>query len=992
MAVKRKMNNVVFSVIWGAVVVVVLAALIVANVLAGMFAPIITTALGQTNVKIVPGEDDGKGDYEYFKSEFASADELHAASERLCEEVMGEGLVLLKNEGETLPLGDAKKVSLFNMGSYDIVYGGTGSGGIDVSTAPKLKAAFESVGYSVNDKLWKFYEDTYKANDKYHRGNMALAGDGATGSEFRVNEVPYDVLTADAKSAYAQYNDAAIVVLSRSGGEGSDLTMHTSEHADGKGYLTLTPAEKSVFAALEAENAFDKVIVVVNSSNAMELGFLDEYSKIKSALWIGGPGQTGLYAVCKAIKGDIVPSGRLVDTYVKDAMSAPAAYNFGDISYTNASELDHLSEPYFGSSRQYTAKNYVAYLEGIYVGYRYYETRYEDVVLGAAGAGGYAYADTVMYPFGYGLSYTTYTYSNVTVKEKDDDTFTVSVKVKNDTATAGKEVVQVYLNSPYTAYDKSNGIEKSAVQLVGFDKVSFAANEEKTVSVDVAKEELRAYDAKSAKTYILDAGDYYFSVGKNAHDALNNVLAAKKRDGETVDEAKMTAAGDASLTAKWKKSGTDPDKTVFATGENDKAIANRFADADIKYYYPDQADAKYVSRSDWTGTLPTAKLTLTATEKVKTDLAAKTDIDTPAKTAKMPTFGAQNGLTVVMLKGKDYDHPDWEKLLDQMTKEEMIALTTIGGYKTYPISSVAYPGTTDKDGPAGISGTLVGGKGSKCMAYPAEIVRAATWNRELTERLGQLVGEDGLYAGIHGWYAPAMNIHRTAFTGRTFEYYSEDPYLSGMIGASEVKGAKSKGMMTYIKHFAVNDQDTNRKGLATYANEQSIREIYLRPFELAVRVGGSNAVMTSHNRIGTRWAASHASLLNDVLRGEWGFVGHIVTDYVGTPVYQSALEAIVNGNDLMLSTNVSNEDLSPEKNNPFVMTQVRKACHNILYTGVNSAAMNGVKDTDRVEVVLATWQKWLIVLDVFLGAALIAAVVWVVIRVLRNRKLQKGEA
>ena len=965
---RKKWSNKLFAGLWGAVLAIVLVALIIANVVALNYATIITTYFGHTTSKVENGNDSAI----YYESDYASDEDLYQAGLEMCETVEGEGLVLLKNEDDALPLGEGMKVSLFSESSVDLIYGGTGSGSVDTSTAKDLKTVFEDVGYEVNGTLWDFYKGNHET---YSRSNPSIF---ASQNNFAINECPVSEYTQEVKDSFAQYSDAAIVVIARSGGEGDDLSRQLDESEGGGTYLELTTQEKEMLEMV-AGAGFDKIVVLINSCNAMELGFLDqaEYG-IDACIWMGAAGQNGLSAVAAAVKGDINPSGHLVDTYAYDSLSSPAMQNFGGLEYTNGSELDNLSESYFGVMTQYTGKNYVVYQEGIYVGYRYYETRYEDAVMGTGNAGDYDYASTVQFPFGYGMSYTTFEHSNFTFTP-NGDTLTVTVDVTNTGSVAGKDVVQIYFQSPYTDYDKANGIEKASVELCGFAKTGeLAPGETETVTVEVNKEELRTYDADGAKTYILDAGDYYFAEGDNAHEALNNILAAK---GYTTADG-MTANGDADKAAKWTQSTLDT--TTYSVSDTGVAITNQFDSADIQHYYP---DITYLTRSDWEGTFPQT-LELTATEELKADLAAGPDTSEEGYT--MPTMGADNGLTAAMLIGKDHDDPMWDDLLDQMTADEMITLVSLGGYRTTQVNSISYLGTTDQDGPAGISATLVGG-GTKCMAYPAEVVMAATWNVSLINELGVLIGEDGLHGGVTGWYAPAMNTHRTPYTGRNFEYFSEDGFLAGQMGAAEVQGVQSKGIFCYIKHFALNDQETNRKGVATFSNEQAIREIYLTPFENSVRSGGAKAVMTSHNRIGATWAAGCSALNNNVLRDEWGFTGHIVTDYVGTPVYQSALQAVLAGNDMMLSTSAANENISPYKNNAHVMTAVREACHNILYTGVNSAAMNGVDENTRIVSVLPLWQTWLIAFDCVVAALILVGVVCIVRRCRKNTAAQTGK-
>lgn len=982
-----KKKNIVFAVLWYALIVIIAVALIVGNVIAMDFRSIISTTLGHDESKLVQLESDEKVDSQYFKSKHgytnddAGKEKLRKDGRALCEEIESEGMVLLMNKDGGLPLGTGKRVSLFGMTSVNPVYGGTGSGSIDTTLATKPVDAFRNVGYEVNPTLDGFYNSFLKygangkldtKNSKYIRTSASIEGNATV--DYCVNECPQHEYTAAVKDSYKDYKDAAIVFIGRSGGEGSDLSMTNSE-SGAKGYLALSKNEADMLQAVQDSADFDKIFVIVNSSNAMELEWLNDYSKIKACLWVGSVGTTGLDAVAGAFTGKYNPSGRLVDTYAADSHSAPASANFGYLQFTNAKEsgLEDINEAYMGSARQWTAMNYVTYLEGIYVGYRYYETRYEDTVLKAGNANGSAgvykstsgwnYAQEVTYPFGYGLSYTTFEYGDYNVVPRGDD-YEVTVTVTNTGSVKGKHVVQVYMQSPYTDYDRQNEIEKASIELVGFAKTDvIEPNKSETVKIVVDEEELRTYDAKNAKTYIRDGGRYYFTVGSDAHDAINNVLAAK---GKTKADG-MDADGNAALV---KSFDLKQDLKRFSSDKS--KIENQFDEADVHTYYP---DLKYLTRSDWQGTYPTTAI-LAATDKLAAALkkSGAEYVKEPDRSKySMPVTGAKNDLQLITLRGADYDDGYWDKLLDQMTVDEMLSLVALGGWKTQPVESITYKGTTDKDGPQGISGTLVSSAGEyKCMAYTSEVVLASTYNEELVERVGQMIGEDGLMAGIVGWYGPAMNTHRTPFVGRSFEYFSEDGFVGGKIAAAEVRGARSMGMYTYCKHFALNDQDTNRKGLATFANEQSIREIYLTPFEFAVKEGKSNAIMTSHNRIGTEWAAADEGLNIKVLRDEWGFVGHVITDYAGTLNYQYTAHAVMGRNFMLASAAKAKSNLEPYKDDPYVMSQVRDICHDILYSGVNSAAMNGVDQNTRVVKIMPLWMSWLITLDVVVGLLLLA--------------------
>lgn len=918
-----------------------------------------------------------------FESEFASAEDRVKEQTKVSRRIVEEGSVLLKND-DALPLAEKSKVSLFNVASTDMIYGGGGSGAINISKSATLKDSLVAAGLSVNEELWEVYKNSGK--------KRVVPGLG--GGPFVVNEYGWD---GKVSGAIGDYKDAAIVVLARTGGEGADYEqdMPANSNAAGKSeystavtnhasVLSLTDQEKTTFEELGKlkGNTFKKIIVLVNSPNPMELGFLEDSSYgIDGCLWVGNVGQEGMEAVGRILTGKVNPSGRLVDTYASSANSAPSALNSGDFSYANKTGVN-------------SGTTYIVEEEGIYVGYRYYETRYEDCVLGRFNASdkkgaydsknGWNYAEEVVFPFGYGLSYTNFEYSAFSAAESaDGKSFELSVTVKNAGSVAGKEVVQFYFQSPYI----TGGIEKSAIELCAFAKTdALDAGASAEVTVTVPKEELRAYDYKTAKTYVLDAGDYYFTCGKNAHDAVNNVLAAK---GKTVADG-MTAAGDSGLTRKWSNSAKDT--TTFSKDSvTGNPITNLFDDANLAYYGLEQ---KVLSRSDWAATYPEAYTNLKANDKMIT--ALKDEYTTDKTVTEMPTMGADGDKTLKDARGLSYDDEVWNEILDRLTWNEMAKLAGTGGYHTAGISKIDKDECIDSDGPAGISGELYGG--SSGMGFPAEIVLASTWNLDLVCRMGELVGEDGLAIGAVGWYAPATNIHRNAFAGRNYEYYSEDPFLSGKLAAAQTKGAQSKGMYVYVKHFALNDQETNRVGVSTFAYEQAIREIYLEPFETAVQEGHAHGIMSSFNRIGCQWTGASRSLLTGVLREEWGFDGHVVTDAsMMSTKYMRIANGLKAGNDLWLSTtNDYVSQLNAYQKDPAMANWLREAAHRVLYTTVNSAAMNPyiVDDGVTVETVDVTpwWEPALISLDVVVGLLLAGSVTMLVLTVKKSKKLNAAES
>lgn len=948
-----------FPVLWTVLTVLCVVLMIVGivgNVIASQYASVINIFLGVETTKIVSTGE--AGDSEYFKSDYESADELQKADYDVAERLTEEGVVLLKNENKSLPISSSAKVSVFGHASVDIVPCGTGSADIDATGAPTLKEALESRGVAVNDTLWQFYldnADDYQTNPK--KGDAGIrAGDGTVKGVYTVNEIPWNKYDASVTGSFASYNDAAIVVISRIGGEMFDIpaTLDDPQENEDGNMLSLTYNERELLEQVSKQ--FDNTIVLLNSTNAMEMDFVDqEKYGVDSVLWIGYTGVAGLYGVADVLVGNDSPSGHLVDTYCIDNTTSPSMVNMYGDEWANLADYSDLSNIQLDGNTAYNV-----YQEGIYVGYRYYETRYEDVVLGQGNAGNYDYASEVKYPFGYGLSYSTFEYSDFSVEEKDD-TFEVSVKVTNTGDVAAKEVVEVYFQSPYTDYDKENNVEKASIELCGFGKTKkLEPGKSETVTMSVDKEDLRAYDSEGAGTYILDAGDYYFTVGTDAHEALNNVLAAKAEAGASVDASKMTSAGDASFVYVWNNPEFD-DKTYSVSnyGVKDFPIENQFDSADLNKIEGSDQKITYLSRNDWEGTFPKEKYAVTLTQTMHDEMTGIKKYVPGETDEEMPTMGADNGMTLSMMIGLDYDDPLWEDLLDQVTYEEMANLIGLGYHSTTAMDSVSKPATVDENGPQGFTKKLTGVDGATC-AYTDENIMAATWNVELMEEVGKHIGEDTMAAGGSGLYGPAMNTHRNPYAGRDFEYYSEDGFLSGKIAAAEVQGIQSKGVYVYIKHFVLNDNETNCRCIATFANEQSIREIYLQPFEYAVVDGGAYNVMNAFSRIGVIWSGAHEGLMTEVLRNEWGMRGFALTDYSTSGTTYNVFLGLLAGTDSWDCSSADNWTkrlLQKESEaTPELVCAMRQATHRILYTVANSNAMNGIASGDKVVKVTPWWQ------------------------------------
>ena len=897
---------------------------------------------------------------QYYTSDFNSAEEMVNYGLALTQQVEAEGAALLMNNNNALPLAADAKVSTFSSSSVNLVYGGTGSGNIDASTADTLRTALEKVGVTVNPTLWDFY--TTGAGKDYSR---KTAGTVAKSSEVTA-EVPWDVYTDEVKDSVAQYGDAAIVTLSRVGGEGADLSYGEVN------YLALDENEKAMLqnvAEMKKNGTVKKTILLINSANALQVDFLknNEYD-IDAALWIGDVGISGINAVAEILTGKVNPSGSLVDTYCYDNFSAPAMWNFTPATYEGYVE---------GGDVPAKAKSYMIYQEGIYVGYKYYETRYEDFVTGNGNAGDYAYGDIVAYPFGYGMSYTDFTISDMNVSyNAADDTYTVTVKVTNTGDMAGKKTVQVYVQSPYTDYDKQNGVEKSAVSLVGFGKTgSIEPGASETLSMTVNKRDIASYDTYGAGTYILDAGDYYFTAATDAHNAVNNILAAK---GYTVESTngKMTADGNADLTYTWTEDALDT--TTYATSENGTAITNQLSCADPNLYEGIEETVTWLSRSDWNGTLPTETVKLTLTELLKKDLQDIRYDAADYESVEMPTLGAKNGVKLYDMIGLDYNDPKWDELLDQMTFDEMNSLIGDAFHWTMPVKSVEAPGTRDENGPQGLTASLLGNDKTQltATAFTSEDVMAATFNTEIMTEIGKVIGNNCLEADIACLYGPGNNIHRTPYGGRNFEYYSEDGFLSGMMSAYEVAAIQAKGVHVVMKHFALNDCEQNRIGLGVWLNEQAAREVYLKAFQAPVEVGNGNGVMIAYTRWGAIWSGGNYGLVTGILRNEWGCDGMIITDNVLTQ-YVNGPDGVLAGvsiYDAMMS--FVTDTLPQYKNDPVIVTAMREACHHNLYAIANSCGMNGVGADTTIKV------QELPLVSMLKNIARISAVLFIVFAVL----------
>ena len=852
-------------------------------------------------------------------------DETSDESTALVQEIAEEGIVLLKNDG-TLPLAADSNLNVFGWASTNPCYGGTGSGALsDAYPTVSLLQGLEDAGFNLNTELSDFYT-AYRA-DRPEVGMWA--------QDWTLPEPTADSYTDEMMANAKEFSDTAMVVITRVGGEGADLptdvskvtyTDNSTEYKDfeaGEHYLQLDRTERDMLD-LVCSN-FDNVIVVYNGANAMELGFINEYSQIKSAIWCPGTGQSGFEALGEIVAGTVNPSGKTSDTFVADLTATPTWNNFGYFKYDNMDEYAYTSNNFKTGEEETALPSFVNYVDGIYVGYRFYET--------AAAEGLINYDDTVVYPFGYGLSYTTFTQEMGAISE-DNGTISFDVTVTNTGDVAGKDVVEVYYNPPYT----NGGIEKASANLIQFEKTEvLQPGDSQTITVSFDAEDMASYDTYGAGCYVLEAGDYQISINSDSHNVI---------DSQTYTVASTVTYDE-----------SNPRST------DETAAVNEFAYAEGDVTYLSRADG-FANYADATA----APASMSMSDEAKATFLNNSNYnpeDYNNDSDEMPTTGAKNGIKLADLRGVDYDDAQWDSLLDELTISDMDTMIAIGGYQTSAASSVGKIMTVDCDGPASINNNFTG-IGS--VGFPSAVMIASTWNKNLALKFGESIGKMADEMEVSGWYAPAMNTHRSAFAGRNFEYYSEDGVLSGYMATNAILGAEEYGVYAYMKHFALNDQETNRtEMLCTWANEQSIREIYLKPFEMSVKEGGAKAVMSSFNYIGTQWAGGTSALCNTVLRDEWGFRGFVLTDYFGVYGYMDSDMGIRGGTDCMLVAYDTETNHVTDTTSATGVLAMRQACKNIMYTVVNSRAY----DPENLTEGLMNWQIMAIVIDVIFAALII---------------------
>lgn len=886
----------------------------------------------------------------------AITEETAANSREVVETVANEGVLLLDNDG-TLPLSDVTNINVFGWASTNPVYGGTGSGSVDISTATDLLTGLANAGFNTNTELSQFYVD-------YRADRPAITINN--GQDWTLPEPTADSYSQELLDNAKAFSDTAIIVLARVGGEGADLphdmgavldgsynqgTKYTNatytnngdydDFGPGSTYLELSQTERDL-VDLVTEN-FDDVIIVYNGANPLEMGWINDYEQIKGLVVCPGAGATGFNSLGNVLKGTVNPSAKTVDTWVYDLTTTPYYNNIGHFAYDNTEDVAQAAKESWDAADGIVS--FVNYTEGIYVGYKFYET--------AAVEGLIDYETTVQFPFGYGLSYTSFEQTmgelNVT-----DGTISVDVTVTNTGSVAGKDVVQLYVNPPYT----NGGIEKAAANLIAFAKTTElapGASETLTLTFDI--EDMASYDDQGNGCYVLESGAYEISLRTDSHTVVDtkvyNVDSTIVYDEENKRESDLIAA---------------TNQFDYARGEDNGIVYLSRADGFANYDEATAPPTSYSLNRD------VYEITGNGTYDV---YAYNNDEDV------MPTTGAENGLTLYDLRGYDYDDPLWESLLDQLSVDDMVEMIGFGGYGSPAISSVGKLKALDADGPQGISARVSATADSTSgLGYCSVIMLAMSWNTDLAQTYAAGLGREARDLGVDGWYAPSMNIHRSAFAGRNFEYFSEDAVLSAYMAAAECQGVYEYNLYPFIKHFALNDQETNRNGmLCTWSTEQAIREIYLKPFEKCIKEAGNNpiSVMASYNYIGTVWATANPDLLNTVLREEWGFQGMVLSDYFGNYGYMDADKAVRGGCSMMLATS-GNDAIMTDTTSATSVIAMRQACKDIMYTMVNSYTYETYDPND-----IPGWVRTFYIVD---GVGIAALAILEVLLILNYRKKQ----
>lgn len=1074
---KKLFSKTLWGILTGIFAVVCAAVLILTYVAFNLASAAINMMFG-TSTMITVDDPDAEAQT-FYETDYGFAlngENLYREDSAMIEEAEAAGAVLLWNKSSALPLAGNEKISLLGHSTVDVVESGTGSGYVETydyktnsMATVTMKQSFESRGFTVNPDLWNFYATGAGSSYKmisWKKSNCT------PWQNWSVNEVPQEKYTKQVFDSYAVYNDVAIVMLSRSGGEYSDLHYNyanandlvgnndngTRENTSANGgYLGLSDEEDALLTdVISRKNSgvFKKVLLLINTGNPLQMQDLEPYyNGIDACMWIGQPGSTGMNAVADLLKGKdldgnvLTPSGRLPDTWVYDNNSAPATANDGNYTYGNANLITS------GHGTASFSNKYMVYQEGIYIGYRYYETRYYDTVLNRGNANsavgakhssnGWNYNEEVAFPFGYGISYTTFAYSNFKAVQHKDN-YEVSVTVTNSGKTAGREVVQVYLSKPYTSYDIEVGVEKSAVELVGYAKTGvIEPGKSESVTITVAAEDFKTYDANGEETYIIEGGDYFLTVATDSHTAVNNIL---DYIGERpVEEAVLGGVANTKQTSLGKgfveKFELAKDyKTYSVSSQTGEEIFNQLDSGDInKYKNRGENSVTYLSRSDWAATYPVTHAELSLNQEMANDLLFNRVPD--VNDSEMPVYGVfasgsttgepdvANGdlvaidfmeaplypekvkdealLKIVYDDGLGYvDHWNklWNQLLDQMTFEEQCLMVVNSYHWIHGAKSVALPESKQENGPVGVTkrtetffalpndDTIKGedGTGWTWVAYPCAGILAASFDTDIAERVGEHKSEDMLYLGYNGIYGPGVNMHRSPFGGRAFEYPSEDPFLAGYTEAYEARGIESKGCLAYVKHYALNDMETNRVNCGIWSNEQASREIYLRAFEIVYTVGKASATMNSFTRIGTTWNGASYAMMTSILRDEWGYDGLVISDWITDGSAMSYVDGVMAGTDTFDGNGKASE-LVKYANNAAVAQAVRESVKRVIYNVSRTNAMNGMSRTSRSVSVTPWWETALISIDCVVSVIFVACAGMLVASIVINSRGKKSK-
>lgn len=1016
---KLKMSNRKFRAICIPIMAVLLIAAIIGSIVASRFAAVLDSYLGRGELHIEYAEGTENWDSHYYTAQTSSLAEAKAASDVISEQVTDEGIVLLKNNG-ALPLTENSTVTPFGYGYLNPAYSGTGAAATTDTEIVTVEQGL-SAHFTINNAA------VQKMNGAEPQSPGAAVGSSALNADINSLQAMMDggesakLYEYDAsiyQGIESQVNGTTgIVFIRRNGSEGIDKRYEGYDDGTPH-YLALSQREKDTIQFVK-QNC-DLCVVVVNSSNPMELSpvMFGEY-EADAIVWIGTTGSRGFSSLGNILCGQVNPSGRLTDIYATDFTKDPTYVNFGEYHYNNSIVRDTTTLTFIpGANKGVMDRAFVEYEEGIYIGYKYYETAAvedPDFIYGELdGKGSIAVPGAVTYPFGYGLSYTTFE-QKITDFDASGDNITVTVEVTNAGSTAGKDVVQVYYTAPYTDYDRQNGVEKSATVLAAFDKTELLApGKSETVKLTFAKEDMASYDYHHKNSdgttgcYLLEVGEYMVELKANSHEVL---------DSRSVTIASDTFFADGNVRQAEKDAQSALDEQgdplgYTADGKEFVAATNQF---DTLNTYMDDASVTQLSRRDWKGTFPTAPKDRVGTApQVALDEFERFDnfdVDTDSilgnvegskvYTAQAPASGVQNGLSLIDLRGVDYDDPKWDALLDQIDwtadKNDIQVLLYNAAYQTGTVDSLGKPATTDKDGAMGWS---VEGASSWASAN----LMASTWSCELMYEVGNTLGEEALQADLNGWYAPAVNIHRSPFSGRVYEYYSEDGVLSGKLAAAAISGAGDKGVFSYLKHFALNDQETWRSVfLATWANEQAVREIYLKPFEIALEdarstvkyisdsegtvstkvIRSATAMMSAQNSVGGVIGFAHHGMLTEVLRKEWNFQGAVVTDLYPSDSVAIRDMSIRAGSDMYMN---QADYFAEDYDSATARSVMRTALHNICYMTVNSNAMNNIAPGTISYYDRSPWVNMLIGIDAAIGAVVIALGAWMVLRTMDEQK------